>query len=159
MKIIVNGRNIELTDPIKQYVTEKIDRLEHHYDFIQEIHVFLSVEKNPRISANQLAEATVVVSRAVLRVEVSSEDLYASIDKLVDKVDRVLNRHKTKLLGRAKSAKGESIRKAGFEEEVAAEGTPEIELEEMEGVYVTFEDEEEEASSVQTGAQGTQSPG
>lgn len=141
MKLIVNGRNIELTEAIKAYVTEKVARLEHHYDFIQEIHVFLSVEKNPRISANQLAEATVLVNRAVLRVEVSSEDLYASIDKLVDKVERVLTRHKTKLLGRAKSAKGESIRKAGVEgeEAVGAEFTEE----DMEGVFLTYEDEEE----------------
>jgi putative sigma-54 modulation protein len=140
MKLIVNGRNIELTEAIKAYVAEKIGRLEHHYDFIQEIHVFLSVEKNPRISSNQLAEATVVVNRAVLRVEVSSEDLYGSIDKLVDKVERVLTRHKTKLLGRAKSAKGESIRKTGLEEEVAA---GELTEEDMEGVFLTYEDEEE----------------
>ena len=73
-------------------------------------------------------------------VEVSSNDLYASIDKLVDKIDRVLTRHKTKLLGRAKSAKGESIRKAGSEEELPTE---ELTAEEMEGVFLTYEDEEE----------------
>jgi len=140
MKLLANGRNIELTDAIKAYVSEKVARLEQHYDFIQEIHVFLGVEKNPRISNNQLAEATVVVNRAVLRVEVSSTDLYASIDKLVDKIDRVLTRHKTKLLGRAKSAKGESIRKAGSEEE---ELPTELTAEEMEGVFLTYEDEEE----------------
>jgi putative sigma-54 modulation protein len=140
MKLLANGRNIELTEAIKGYVTEKVGRLEHHYDFIQEIHVFLSVEKNPRISDNQLAEATVVVNRAVLRVEVSSDNLYGSIDKLVDKVDRVLARHKTKLLGRAKSAKGESIRKAGSEEDAVP---TELTAEEMEGVFLTYEDEEE----------------
>jgi len=139
MKLLANGRNIELTDAIKAYVNEKVGRLEQHYDFIQEIHVFLGVEKNPRVTNNQLAEATVVVSRAVLRVEVSSDNLYGSIDKLTDKIDRVLTRHKTKLLGRAKSAKGESIRKTGAEEEIAGELTPE----EMEGVFLTYEDEEE----------------
>lgn len=139
MKLIVNGRNIELTEAIKTYVAEKVGRLEHHYDFIQEIHVFLSVEKNPRISSSQLAEATVVVNRAVLRVEVSSEDLYNSIDKLVDKIERVLTRHKTKLLGRAKSAKGESIRKVELEGEAAADLTEE----EMEGVFLTYDDDEE----------------
>jgi len=140
MKLLANGRNIELTDAIKAYVNEKMGRLELHYDFIQEIHVFLTVEKNPRISANQLAEATVIVNRAVLRVEVSSNDLYGSIDKLVDKVNRVLTRHKTKLLGRAKSAKGESIRKAGAEEEAMP---VELTAEEMEGVFLTYDDEEE----------------
>jgi putative sigma-54 modulation protein len=143
MKLIVNGRNIELTDAIKAYVAEKIGRLEQHYDFIQEIHVFLSVEKNPRIHDNQRAEATVVVSRAVLRVETSSEGLYGSIDTLVDKIERVLTRHKTKLLGRAKSAKGESIRHNGFEEEAIAAATEEFEEIDIEGVYLTYEDEEE----------------
>lgn len=147
MKLIVNGRNIELTDAIKAYVEEKVQRLEHHYDFIQEIHVFLGVEKNPRISAGQLAEATVVVSKAVLRVETSSEDLYGSIDKLVDKTERVLTRHKTKLLGRAKSSKGESIRRVGFEEEASRGVATEVADEEMEGVYFTYEDDEETAGT------------
>jgi putative sigma-54 modulation protein len=145
LKVIVNGRNIDLTDAIKGQVHEKLERLEHHYDFIQEIHVFLSVDKNPRIKDNQHAEATVHVKGAVVRVEVKTDNLYASIDKLVDKIDRSLRKHKTKLLGRAKSAKeGESIRKSGFEEAVAAES---LEEEDVEGVYLTFTDEEEEEAA------------
>lgn len=144
MKLIVNGRNIELTEAIKSYVAEKVGRLEQHYDFIQEVHVFLGVEKNPRINNGHLAEATVVVNRAVLRVETSSQDLYGSIDLLVDKIERVLNRHKTKLLGRAKSAKGESIRKVDVEDPaVAAADTSAFEDDE-EGVYFTFDEEAEE---------------
>ena len=143
MKTIVNGRNIELTDAIKTHTQEKVARLEQHYDFVQEIHVFLSVDKNPRIDRNHHAEATVVVSRAVLRVETASADLYTSIDQLVEKVDRVLNKHKTKLLGRAKSAKGESIRRDGFEDAVAAEQTEPDE----EGVFFTYEEDEEEAAT------------
>lgn len=145
MKLIINGRHIDLTEGLKAHVAEKVARLEHHYDFIQEIHVFLSVEKNPRISAGHHAEATVVVSRAVLRVETASEDLYSSIDQLVDKVERVLTRHKTKLLGRAKSAKGESIRKAELsigEEAVDSKNDPD-----MEGVFFTYHDEEETAET------------
>lgn len=143
LKIITNGRNIELTDAIKSHVEEKFERLEHHYDFIKEIHVFLSVDKNPRIKENQHAEATVHVNRGVVRVEEASENMYASIDQLVDKVDRVLRRHKTKLLGRAKSSKeGESIRKQGFDQAVAAESATAVAEEELEGVYFDFEEEE-----------------
>lgn len=151
MKIIVNGRNISLTEAIKSYTLEKFDRLEHHFDFIHEIHVFLSVEKNPRISDNQVAEATIHVNRAVVRVEVASDNLYASIDQLVDKIDRSLAKHKTKLLGRAKSAKGQSIRRAGFEAAVEEEqhlpnGAV---LSEDEGVFLTyFDDSEDETVSV-----------
>ncbi|MEB3286580.1 MAG: ribosome-associated translation inhibitor RaiA [Vampirovibrionales bacterium] len=147
MKILINGRNIPLTDAIKNYALEKFDRLDHHFDFIQEIHVFLSVEKNPRVNESQKAEATIHVNRAVLRVEVSSQDLYGSIDLLVDKIDRSLQKHKTKLLGRAKSAKAEpSIRKAEFERAVEAEQhvNPQDELE---GIFLTYVDDAEEVVS------------
>lgn len=146
MKLIINGRHIELTEGLKAHVAEKVARLEHNYDFIQELHVFLSVEKNPRISAGHHAEATVVVSRAVLRVETASEDLYSSIDQLVDKVERVLTRHKTKLLGRAKSSKGESIRKAE-QIDITDEKSDGKHESDMEGVYFTFHDEEETAET------------
>ncbi len=147
MKLIVNGRHLELTEAIKAYVSEKVGRLGHHYDFIQEIHIFLGVDKNPRINDKHHAEATVVVNRAVLRVETASEDLYASIDKLVEKIERVLSRHKTKLLGRAKSAKGESIRKAGFAEEVSASEAEGVFDFDEEGIYLTWSEEETEESA------------
>lgn len=148
MKIIVNGRNIPLTDAIKQYVLEKFERLDHHFDFIQEIHVYLAVEKNPRITKNQKAEATIHVNRAVLRVEESSEGMYGSIDLLVDKIDRTLQKHKTKLLGRAKSAKADtSIRKSDFEhaleEEQLMAPILDKEEEELEGVFLTYADDME----------------
>lgn len=151
MRIIVNGRNIQLTDAIKDHVSEKFNRLDHHYDFIREVHVFLSVEKNPSISKGQIAEATIHVSGAVVRVEVSSDNLYTSIDMLVDKVDRSLNKHKTKLLQRAKSgrsAHGESIRKVGFEEALAEAEHVKTEEEALEGVYFTYDDEGEPEESV-----------
>jgi putative sigma-54 modulation protein len=146
MRIIVNGRNIHLTDAIKNYVQEKFSRLPQHFDFIHEVHVFLSVEKNPSISNNQLAEATVHVNGAVIRVEESSDNLYASIDKLLDKVERSLNKHKTKLLHRAKSGRsvgGESIRRAGFEAALAESEAVRAEEEELEGVYYTYHEEDE----------------
>ncbi|MGE0199982.1 MAG: ribosome-associated translation inhibitor RaiA [Candidatus Melainabacteria bacterium] len=151
MKIITSGRNIPVTDAIKTYVEEKFQKIEKHYDFLQEIHVFISVEKNPRIKENQLAEATIAVNRAIIRVEVSSDDLYGSIDALVDKVDRSLRRHKQKLLKRSKSAHsghdvhGEeiSIRKRGLEE--AGEEPDALDEEEEFGVFITFEEDEETA--------------
>lgn len=148
-KIVVNGRNIALTDALKAYIKEKFERLDHHFDFVQEVHVFLSVHKNPSIKKGQLAEATVHVKQAVIRVEVSSEDLYGSIDLLVDKVDRCLSKHKTKLLHRSKSSKGESLRRSAFEEAVAEESayTYHEHDEELEGVFLTFVDEEDEVVS------------
>ena len=112
MHIVTNGRNIELTDAIKEYVHSKLSRLQNHYDFIQEVHVILEVMKNPRIAENQLAEATVHVPGLLIRVEAASESLYASIDMLVDKIERSLKKHKTKLLNRS-TASHDTIRHAG----------------------------------------------
>ena len=146
MKIIISGRNITLTDGIKDYAEEKFSRLEDHYDFLREVHVFLSVEKNPRINASQRAEATVHVNRAILRVEVCTDSLYASIDALTDKVERSLSKHKTKLLGRTKAGHtAKSIRKAGFEEALAEEAETQETSEMEEGVHLLFDDEAEAA--------------
>ncbi len=146
MQIVTNGRNIELTESIKDYVQQKMGRLENHFDFIQEVHVILEVEKNPRIAENQLAEATVHVIGAVIRVEAASENLYASIDKLVDKIERSLRKHKTKLMNRSGSKNhNESIRK-----EAAITGTAEEsdtamdEAEMLDAISVEVEEEEEE---------------
>lgn len=139
MQIVTNGRNIELTEAIKDYVHQKVSRLESHYDFLQEVHVILEVEKNPRISNNQLAEATAHVPGAIIRVEAASENLYASIDMLVDKIERSLRKHKTKLLNRNGKHHNETIRKEVTPgEEVAVEEDLE-ELEEEFQVEVSLE--------------------
>jgi putative sigma-54 modulation protein len=116
MKLIISGRNLPLTDGLKAKITEKLEKIRVHYDFLKEINVFLSVEKNPRITDNQIVEATLHVNGATLRLETASEDLYASVDMIIDKIDRALRRYKTKLLGRNKSGRssgGESMRHVG----------------------------------------------
>ena len=109
MKIITNGRNIELTPAIKEYVEEKIGKV--HFEFVKEIHVVLGVEKNPRIHDSQIAEATVHVLGAVIRLEAHAESLYASIDLLADKINRSLSKHKTKLVNRHSGDHSHSIRR------------------------------------------------
>lgn len=147
MQIVTNGRNIELTDAIKDYVQNKISRLENHFDFVQEVHVILEVEKNPRIAENQLAEATVHVAGAIIRVESASENLYASIDKLADKIERSLRKHKTKLMQRSGGSKNhDTIRK----ESTVAEGTAgeEETLEEEDLLNVSLVEDGEEITYV-----------
>ena len=73
------------------YVTQKFVRLERHYDHITNVHVVLSVEK-----LIHKAEATVHTSGAELFADSTSEDLYAAIDALVDKLDRQIVKHKEK---------------------------------------------------------------
>jgi len=135
MQIVTNGKNLDLTPAIKDYVQQKIGRLESHYDFILEVHVILELEKNPRIHANQLAEATVHINGAVIRVEAASENLYASIDLLADKINRALTKHKS-----SKNRTHDTIRKEGGEEQVSLEHAEDEDDEEL--LYVHVEEEE-----------------
>jgi len=137
MKIIVSGRNIELTPAIKDHVTDQFRKLFEHFDFLQEVHVFLSVEKNPSIRANHLAEATVHIHGAIIRVSVATENLYSSIDQLEKKAFRSLGKQKNKLLKRSKhDASGESIRKQAIEEDTHLEDDDDL----HEEVFTTYQE-------------------
>ena len=91
MQLSISGRHIDVTEALKTYVEERMQKLERHYDHITNAHVILSVEK-----LRQRAEATVHVSGADVFADADSEDLYAAIDKLADKLDRQILKHKEK---------------------------------------------------------------
>ena len=94
MQINISGHHVEVTPPLRQYVLNKLDRLQRHFDQITNTEVTLIVEK-----LVQKAEATVRVSGADLFANAESEDMYAAIDLLVDKLDRQLIKHKEKIRG------------------------------------------------------------
>lgn len=92
MQISVTGHHLDVTDSLRTYVETKFEKLERHFDHVTDVHVILSVEK-----LLQKAEATVQISGAKLFAEDHQEDMYASIDAMVDKLDRQIKRHKEKL--------------------------------------------------------------
>ncbi len=97
MKLVIHGRNIEITDAIRDYVEQKILKAVNHFQTLtNEVDVHLSVARNPRISSKQSAEVTLYVDKAVVRAEESSENLYASIDLVADKISRQLRKFKEK---------------------------------------------------------------
>lgn len=97
MKFVIHGKNIEVTDAIREYVHQKIEKAASHYqNLTTEIDVHLSVARNPRISTSQSAEVTIFVNGSVIRAEESSENLYASIDLVSDKIARQLRKYKEK---------------------------------------------------------------
>jgi putative sigma-54 modulation protein len=97
MKLVIHGRNIEITDAIRDHVEQKILKAVSHFKHLtNEVDVHLSVARNPRIGANQSAEVTLFVDGAVVRAEESSENLYASIDLVADKISRQLRKFKEK---------------------------------------------------------------
>ncbi len=91
MQISVSGHHIEVTESLKAFVESKFEKLERHFDHVTDVHVVLTVEK-----LNQKAEATVQISGAKLFAEDTQEDMYVAIDKLVDKLDRQIIKHKEK---------------------------------------------------------------
>ena len=94
MKLVIHGRNLEVTDALHEYTAVKIERAIHHFkDIVQEADIHLSVARNKRV-AQQSAEATVFASGIIIRAQERSENLYASIDLVANKLCRQLRRHK-----------------------------------------------------------------
>jgi putative sigma-54 modulation protein len=96
MNLQVKGRNVEVSDQIRQYAEEKLAKLDRLVKDPTRIELELMVEKNPSISDNQVAEATVWTKGPVLRAREASADMKASIDQLVDKLERQVKRYREK---------------------------------------------------------------
>jgi putative sigma-54 modulation protein len=95
MKLVLQSKNIEITDAIRDYVNQKIEKAVSHFEQITTgVDVNLSVAKNPRIAASQVAEVTIYANGATIRAEEASEHLYASIDLVADKISRQLRKYK-----------------------------------------------------------------
>lgn len=95
MKLVIHGKNIEITDAIRDYVHHKVEKAVNHFQNItNEVDVHLSVARNPRINPKQSAEVTIFANGNVIRAEESSENLYASIDLVADKIARQLRKYK-----------------------------------------------------------------
>ncbi len=96
MHVTVTGRNIDLTPALKDYLLEKLRRAQKHFDHPFEVTALLSVAKNPSIADSQTAEVTLKVNGTVIRGEESTENMYASIDLVADKIERQLRKYKTR---------------------------------------------------------------
>jgi len=99
MQINISGHHVEVTEPLREYISDKLGRLKRHTDDIVSIQATLSVEKT-----RQIAEATIRVKGADLFANAESENMYAAIDMLADKLDRQVIKHKEKIIGRLHGA-------------------------------------------------------
>ena len=94
MKILIHGKNLELTIPLKNYTEAKIEKATLHYnDIVKEVDIHLSIEKNPRVSF-QTAEVTIFANGTIIRAEEKTENLYSSIDLVSNKICRKLRKYK-----------------------------------------------------------------
>ena len=94
MKLLIHGRNLEITPALRDYTQTKLERATSHFgDAVREADVHLSVARNPRVP-QQTAEVTVFANGTVIRAQERSENLYASIDLAAGKLTRQLRRWK-----------------------------------------------------------------
>lgn len=94
MRYNVRGNNVEVTDAIREYVIKKLSRLEKYFDTTptSDVNVRLRVYNN-----NQKVEVTIPMPNLLLRAEDTNPDMYAAIDLVVDKLERQIRKHKTKV--------------------------------------------------------------
>ncbi|BAZ45881.1 light repressed protein A homolog [Chondrocystis sp. NIES-4102] len=99
MKLLIQGNNIAVTESIHDYVEQKIEKAIKHFENItSKVDVHLSVARNSRIERKHKAEVTVFANGTVIRAQEGSENLYASIDMVADKIARQLRKYKEKHL-------------------------------------------------------------
>lgn len=98
MKFIISGKNIEVTDGLREMVQEKIGKLSRYFNDSTEIIVTMSVEKD-----RQKIEVTIPMKGSIIRAEQVSNDMYVSIDLVEEIIERQLRRYKNKLVEKKQS--------------------------------------------------------
>ncbi|MFC4599634.1 ribosome hibernation-promoting factor, HPF/YfiA family [Cohnella hongkongensis] len=134
MKYNIRGQRMEVTDALKEYVEKKLSRLEKYFEAPPQsgVNVTLSVTKG-----HQAVEVTIPLPGAMLRAEEKRDDMYASIDFVVDKLERQIRKHKTKI---NRNFREPGSARALFKEDYANGN----------GVTTLARDEEEELELVRT---------
>lgn len=96
MRLQIKGRNISVQPDVEEYAIEKLGKLERFLTDTTQVELELSVEKNPSIADNQVAEATIWTKGPILRAREASPDMRAAIDLMTDKLERQVKRYKGK---------------------------------------------------------------
>jgi putative sigma-54 modulation protein len=120
MKLVIHGRNLEVTPAIREYTETKLSRAISNFgDMVREADVHLSVARNPRVP-QQIAEVTMYANGTVIRAQERSENLYASIDLVAGKLSRQLNRFKERVHERSHGP----VHRSARDEEAGAAALP-----------------------------------
>jgi len=107
MQVTIHGRNLEVTPRLQQYVESKVSRLGRYLGTINEVRVDLAVENTRSNADSQVAQFTVHSKRTILRAEERTDDIFTSIDAVMDKLQRQIERYKGKRQQRVRAGEGE----------------------------------------------------
>jgi len=92
MNIIIRGKHIEVTDALKDYVTKRVGKLEKYSDEFQDVQVTLLVERG-----RHRVEVTAPINGIILRGEEETGDMYSSIDLVLEKLERQIEKYRTRI--------------------------------------------------------------
>lgn len=111
MRYIISGKNIDVTEGLKEAIYEKIGKLERYFTDDTEVHVTFGVEKE-----RQKIEVTIPMKGNIIRAEQESTDMYVSIDLVEEIIERQLRKYKNKIVEKKQSGSG--LNQAFIEEEI-----------------------------------------
>lgn len=125
MQLIIQGKNIEMTDRLHEYVEKKVSRLSRYLPTITEARVELATESARSMEHRQVAQLTLRIKGKILRAEERTDDIFTSIDAMLNKMHRQIDRYKGKSRGKLRGGE-ESLPDEFYEEEEEEEMPPRI---------------------------------
>ena len=93
MNLVIKGKNLDVTPGLRDYIAKKLNKLPRFSSHILEAEVELSTNRNPSVVNNQTVEVTISANGAIIRSEEAAEDMYAAIDMVKDKLERLLRKY------------------------------------------------------------------
>ncbi|NLM47093.1 MAG: ribosome-associated translation inhibitor RaiA [Firmicutes bacterium] len=97
MKLTLHGKNVEVTEALKKYAEKKLGKIDKYFAVDTEAQVTMSVQRGMH-----KVEVTAVIDGLILRAEVATDDMYASLDQVVDKLERQIAKYKTRINRKAR---------------------------------------------------------
>ena len=97
MELIIHGDKIKITDAMRDYLEEKLEKLEKYLENSENVRTNVIVKVKGH---EQTVEITIPLKSVILRSEETKEDFYAAVDKTIDKLERQIRKNKTKLMSR-----------------------------------------------------------
>ncbi len=119
MEIIIRGEKMQITDAMKDYINEKLGKLEKYLENSDAVRANVIVKVK---NHEQTVEITIPLKSFILRSEETKEDFYAAVDKTIDKLERQVRKNKTKLMAKQNKASYDfNFEKIDFKEEIEDE--------------------------------------
>ena len=132
MKYLIRGEKIQVTDSIKDYIQEKLSKMDKYLDNPENVEAKILIKVK---GVEQRVEVTIQTKGYFLRAEESHSDLYAAIDLIIDKLERQFRKYKTKLLDKS--------RQENIQDSFDIDDTIEEEIVKRKKIYLKPMDEEE----------------